>query len=95
MDQARDSVAEKLLETVAEHLKSFERDTVARLIRMEENLRLLRYELLGDGQPGRITRIEADVSLLRAEYYRQRGVFAALSFVISAGMALLSRLFVR
>jgi len=95
MDQGMDGVVEKLLETVAEHLKNFERDTVAQLTRMEENLRLLRHELLGDGQPGRISRIEADVSLLRAEYHRQRGVFAALSLVISAGMALLFRLFIR
>ena len=87
--------AQKLLETAVEHLKSFENDVVERLTRIEENLRLLRQELLGDGQPGRIARIEADVSLLRAEYHRQRGVFAALSFVISAGIALLSRLFPR
>jgi len=90
-----EDVALKLLETAVEHLKSFENDVVERLTRMEENLRLLRRELMGDGQPGRIARIEADVSLLRAEYHRQRGVFAALSFVISAGIALLFRLFPR
>jgi len=90
-----EGVAQKLLETVVEHLKSFENDVVERLTRMEENLRLLRQELMGDGQPGRISRIEADLSLLRAEYHRQRGVFAALSFVISAGIALLFRLFPR
>jgi len=90
-----EGVSAKLLETVAEHLKNFESDTVARLTRMEENLRLLRYELLGDGQPGRVSRIEADVNLLRAEYHRQRGVLAVLSFVISSGIALLSRLFLR
>ena len=88
-----DGVAQKLLETAVEHLKSFESDAVARLTRIEENQRLLRHDLLGDGQPGRISRIEADVSLLRAEYHRQRGVFAALSIVISAVIALLSRLF--
>ena len=90
-----EGVAQKLLETVVEHLKSFENDVVERLTRMEENLRLLRQELMGDDQPGRISRIEADLSLLRAEYHRQRGVFAALSFVISAGIALLFRLFPR
>ena len=88
-----EDVTQKLLETAIEHLKSFENDAIARLTRMEENLRLLRHELLGDGQPGRIWKIEADLSILRAEYHRQRGVFAALSLVISAGIALLSRLF--
>ena len=88
-------LAENLLQSAINHLKSFESDAIARLTRVEENLRLLRNELLGEGQPGRISKVEADVSMLRAEYQRQRGVFAAISFVVSVGIAILSRLFHR
>lgn len=86
-------LAENLLKAAVENLRSFESDAIARLTRMEENLRLLRHDLLGDGQPGRIPRVEADVSVLRAEYQRQRGVFLAVSFIISVGTSFLYRLF--
>lgn len=81
-----------LLERTHERLKAFENDAGTRLIRLEENLRLLRQDLIGDGQPGRIARLEQDVGQIRAEYHRQRGILAAISFLVSAGVALLSRL---
>ena len=86
---------QKLLATAVERLKLFERDTIARLTRVEENLFLLRKDLMGDGQPGRITQLEGTVTDLRSDFQRQRGVFAALMFLISAAVALVSRLFSR
>ena len=85
----------KLLAAAVERLKIFERDTIARLTRMEENLHLLRRDLMGDGQPGRIVRLENAVGEMRADFQRQRGIFAAVMFLISAGVALLSRFFSR
>jgi hypothetical protein len=90
-----ESAGQRLLEATLESLKSFEGESIERLTRMEENLRLLRQDLIGDGQPGRIVRLETEVSQIRAEYQRQRGIFAAISFFISAGIAILSRLFHR
>ena len=81
----------RLLELTSARLKSFETATFERLSRVEENLRLLRQDLIGDGQPGRIARIETDVSHLRAEYHRQRGLLAGISFVVSAAVAWLTR----
>ena len=81
-----------LLRTTLERLKSFETNSLERLSRVEENLRLLRHDLVGDGQPGRIPRIEDDVAQLRAEYHRQRGIWAGISLAISTAIALLSRL---
>ena len=86
-----DDPSNRVLDTAIDCLKSFQSECIQRLTRMEENLRLLRQDLLGDAQPGRIARLEADVGQLRAEYHRQRGVFAAISFVISAAVAIFSR----
>jgi hypothetical protein len=83
-DQARVLVA-------LDRLHSLERDISERLIRVEENLRLLRQDLLGNGQPGRISRLEIDLHQLRAESLRQRGILAGISFVISSAIALLSQ----
>ena len=85
----------KLLETTLNRLSSFESSSLERLTRLEENLRLLRQDLVGDGQPGRIQLIETDVTQLRAEYHRQRGIFAAISFIVSGAVALFSRLLYR
>lgn len=79
------------METVLDRLKVLEQDLLGRLTRLEENLRLLRQDLVGDGQPGRISRLEAQVDHLRAEHHRQRGIFAAISFIVSSAVALLSR----
>lgn len=85
----------RLLQVTLERLKTFESETTARLTRVEENLRLLRLDLMGDAQPGRISRVEGDVAELRAEYHRQRGIFAAISVVVSAAVAFLSRFLYR
>lgn len=82
---------EQLLNAAIDRLKSFESESMERLTRVEENLRLLRHDLVGDGQPGRILRLEGSVGQLQAEYHRQRGLFAGISFVVSSAVALLSR----
>jgi hypothetical protein len=74
-----------------DHLQSLERDISERLIRVEENLRLLRQDLLGNGQPGRLSRLELDLHQLRSESLRQRGILAGISFVVSAVITLLSQ----
>jgi hypothetical protein len=89
------AVEQKLLATAVERLKNFERDTIARLTRVEENLFLLRKDLMGDGHPGRIVQMENTVTDLRSDFQRQRGVFAAITFLISAAVALVSRFFNR
>ncbi|MCL6480304.1 MAG: hypothetical protein K6U02_01120 [Firmicutes bacterium] len=85
----------RLLVAALEQLKNFETDTSNRLARLEENLRLLRQDLVGDGQPGRILRLEEEVHRIRATQQHQRGVLAALSFIVSAAVAFLVRLFDR
>lgn len=89
------TIERKLLETTLGRLESFESTSLERLSRLEENLRLLRHDLVGDGQPGRIQKLESDVDHLRSEYQRQRGIFAGISFVISAVVALLSHFLYR
>ena len=81
----------KLLETTLDRLKTFETNSIERLSRLEENLHLLRKDLVGDGQPGRIPRLEIQVGEIRAEQSRQRGIFVGISFVISTAISFLSR----
>jgi hypothetical protein len=85
----------KLLKTALDRLEAFESDSIERLTRLEENLRLLRQDLVGDGQPGRILRLENHVGELRVEQQHQRGIFVGISFVISSVVSLLSRFFYR
>lgn len=75
--------------------RAFEEETIERLTRLEENLRLLRIELVGNGRPGRIGQLENQVDELRAAHNRQRGVFLAVSFAIGAAITLLSQLFLQ
>jgi len=82
---------EKLLQATLLRLKSFESESIERLARVEENLRLLRQELVGNGRAGRITLLEQHVDHLRAAHHRQRGIVAGISFIISVGAALLLR----
>ncbi len=74
-----------------DRVQSLERDISERLIRVEENLRLLRQDLLGNGQPGRLSRLEFDLHQLRSESLRQRGILAGISFIISTAITLLSQ----
>ncbi len=80
------------LATTSGRLKALEEEIIERLARVEENLRLLRVELVGNGRPGRIGQLETQVDELRAAHQRHRGVFLAVSFVISAAITLLSQL---
>ncbi|MGH9860239.1 MAG: hypothetical protein ACRD5F_09475 [Candidatus Acidiferrales bacterium] len=84
---------ERLLLAAIDQLQSFEHGMAERLSRVEENLRLLRRDLLGNGQPGRLGRLEAEMDLMRAESQRQRGVLAGISFIVSTAIALLAQLF--
>lgn len=74
-----------------ERVQALERDISERLIRVEENLRLLRQDLLGNGQPGRLTRLELDLHQLRNETLRQRGLLAGISFIVSMAITLLAQ----
>ena len=80
----------KLLQTALHRLETFESNSIERLSRLEENLHLLRQDLMGDGQPGRIQRLEFEVGELRAESHRQRGIFLGISLVVSSVISLLS-----
>jgi hypothetical protein len=85
----------QLLQNTLHRLVAFESHTLERLSRVEENLRLLRQDLVGDGQPGRIHRLESEVGHLRAEANRQRGILMGISVVVSSAVSFLSRLFTR
>lgn len=85
----------KLLRAALLRLEAFESDSLERLSRVEENLRLLRQDLVGDGQPGRIQRLELEVGELRADSQRQRGIFIGISLVVSSVISLLSLFFCR
>jgi hypothetical protein len=52
-------------------------DQGQRMARMEQGLSDLRGELLGNGQPGRIGRLEADVAQLKTTQQRSAGEAAA------------------
>lgn len=78
-----------------ERVQALEREMSERLIRVEENLRLLRQDLLGNGQPGRLTRLELDLHQLRNETLRQRGLLAGISFIVSMAITLLSQFLFR
>ena len=80
----------KLLQTTLHLLEAFESNSIERLSRLEENLRLLRQDLMGDGQPGRIQRLEVEVGQLRADSQRQRGIFIGISLVVSSVISFLS-----
>lgn len=80
----------QLLATL-DRLHALQQETSERLIRVEENLRLLRQDLLGNGQPGRLGRVEFDLQQLRAESLRQRGILAGISFLVSTAITLLSQ----
>ena len=82
---------EKLLQSALDRLETFEGAAIERLARVEENVRLLRQELVGNGRPGRIAQIEAQVDQIRSEHLRQRGVIAGISFMVSLLAAFLAR----
>lgn len=90
-----ESIEHSLLRTAIARLEQFESESIARLSRLEENLRLLRQDLVGDGQPGRISRLESDVGVLRAQHHHQRGMWAAITFLVSLTVTLAARLFHR
>ena len=63
--------------------KTFEGEALERLTRVEENLRLLRQELVGNGRPGRIAHLESQVDELRTAHTRERGMLAGISLAVS------------
>jgi hypothetical protein len=84
---------EQLLRAALGRRETFESESLERLTRVEENLRLLRQDLLGNGQPGRLGRLEFDLHDLRTESQRQRGILAGISAIVSTAIALLSQFF--
>jgi len=83
----------RLLQVAIGRLETFEGETFERLARVEENLRLLRQELVGNGRPGRIAQLESQVDQLRSDHARERGILAGISLTVSLLGALLARLF--
>lgn len=95
MSLATSQADRRLLAATLERLKTFERESIDRLSRLEENLRLLRQDIVGDGQPGRLAHLEVAVDKLRDEQQHQRGIFTGISFVISTLVTVAARLFSR
>lgn len=81
----------KLLLAALGRLETFEAETIERLTRVEENLRLLRQELVGNGRPGRIAQLEATLDQVRTTQARERGIVAGISLTISFLAAILAR----
>lgn len=73
----------KLLQSTFDRLQRFEGAALERLTRVEENVRLLRQDLVGNGRPGRIAQLETRVDKMRAEHFRERGVIAGISLTVS------------
>ncbi|MBI3405309.1 MAG: hypothetical protein HY046_07595 [Acidobacteria bacterium] len=82
----------ELLSAALDFLKSFEQNSIERLTRVEESLRLMRQDLIGNGQPGRIPQLEKSLGQVRDEQIRERGILAGISLAISTAVGLLSRL---
>lgn len=91
----RSTRTESVVLAALDQLQSIQQDIAGRLTRVEENLHLLRNELMGNGQPGRLRRLETDMDRLREESQRQRGVLAGVSLIVSTAIALLSQYFFR
>jgi len=81
----------QLLQSALGRLETFEGQTFERLARVEENLRLLRQELVGNGRPGRIAQLEAQVDQLRSDHIRERGLIAGISLSVSLLAGFLAR----
>jgi len=62
-------------------------DIFERVTRIEENLRLLRVDIIGNGQPGRLNALETDVRDLRDAANRQKGVIAAIAAIIAGAVS--------
>jgi len=84
------SEAREFLALTLERIKSLESVSVERLTRVEEGLRLLRQDLMGNGQPGRIPRLEADLNRFRTAFHRQRGILTGISIAISTVIGLIA-----
>jgi hypothetical protein len=69
-------------------------DIFERVTRIEENVRLLRVDLSGNGSPGRLNVLETDVRDLRDAHNRQKGVIAAVSAIV-AGVVSVAAHFVK
>ncbi len=63
---------------------TFEQRVIDRLARIETEVRFLRTELIGDGQPGRLAVIERRLRKLEAKADRQAGFVGAIAAIVGA-----------
>ncbi len=61
---------------------TFEQRVIDRLARIETELRFLRTELIGDGQPGKLALMERRIGQLEGRADRQAGVVGAIAAIV-------------
>lgn len=54
-----------------------------KIARIDENVALLRKDLLGNGQPGRLTKLEVDVEALKNANAKRMGAMSVLSLLVT------------
>ncbi len=63
---------------------TFEQRVIDRLARIETEVRFLRTELIGDGQPGRLPLMEKRLRRLETKVDQQVGFVAAIAAIVGA-----------
>jgi len=61
---------------------TFEQRVIDRLARIETEVRFLRTELIGDGQPGKLALMERRLRQLEGQAERQAGVVGAIAAIV-------------
>ncbi len=61
---------------------TFEERVIDRLARIETEVCFLRSELIGDGQPGKLTLMERRIRQLEGQAERQAGVVGAIAAIV-------------
>jgi hypothetical protein len=65
---------------------TFEQRVIDRLARIETEVHFLRQELVGDGQPGKLTLMEKRIGQLEGKAERQAGVVSVIAAIIGASV---------
>ena len=61
---------------------TFEQRVIDRLARIETEVRFLRTELIGDGQPGKLALMERRLRQLEGQAERQAGLVGAIAAIV-------------
>jgi hypothetical protein len=61
---------------------TFEQRVIDRLARIETEVRFLRTELIGDGQPGKLALMERRIRQLEGQAERQAGIVGAIAAIV-------------